>query len=291
MMRLMSRLGALLAALFAAGAAAPALAQEIIGQPRPWGLGFQPSVTPIKDQMHAFHDLLLIIITVISLFVLALLVFVMLRFRASANKAPSRTTHNTLIEIVWTTVPVLILVVIAIPSFRLLYASDRIPEAEITIKATGMQWYWNYEYEHPEQGVFQFDSYMLTDEEAAAAGLPRLLAVDQEIVVPVDTTVRVVVTAGDVLHAFAVPAFGVKIDAVPGRLNETWFRVTTPGIYFGQCSELCGTNHAYMPIQVRAVPREDYDTWLEEMAQQYAEAPSALPGAAATQVADARVAR
>jgi cytochrome c oxidase subunit II len=291
MMRLMSRLGAMLAALFTAVAAAPVLAQEIIGQPRPWGLGFQPSVTPIKDQMHDFHNMLLVIITAISLFVLALLVFVMLRFRESANKTPSKTTHNTLIEITWTTVPVLILVVIAIPSFRLLYASDRIPEAEITIKATGLQWYWNYEYEHPERGTFQFDSFMLSEEEAAAAGLPRLLGVDQEIVVPTDTTIRVVVTAGDVLHAFAVPAFGVKIDAVPGRLNETWFRVTTPGRYFGQCSELCGTGHAYMPIQVRAVPREEYDAWLDEMAEQYAEAPSAVPAAHATLVADARTAR
>jgi len=287
MMTLMSRLGALLAALFTAVAAAPVLAQEIIGQPRPWGLGFQPSVTPIKDQMHDFHNLLLVIITAISLFVLALLVYVMLRYRASANQNPSKTTHNTLVEIVWTTVPVLILVVIAVPSFRLLYASDRIPEAEITIKATGLQWYWNYEYEHPELGAFQFDSFILSEEEAAEAGLPRLLAVDQEIVVPTDTTVRVVVTAGDVLHAFAVPAFGVKIDAVPGRLNETWFNVNTPGIYFGQCSELCGTGHAYMPIQVRAVPREEYDAWLDEMAEQYA----AAPAAQATQVADARSAR
>src|SRR5690554_2338359 len=225
MMRLMSRVGAALVALVAAVSAAPVLAQEIIGEPRNWGLGFQPSVTPIKDQMHDFHNLLLIIITAITLFVLALLVFVILRFREDAIKTPSKTAHNTLIEIVWTTVPVLILVIIAVPSFRLLYASDRVPESEITIKATGMQWYWNYEYDHPEQGTFQFDSFMLTDEEAAEAGLPRLMGVDQEIVVPTDTNIRVVVTAGDVLHSFAVPSFGVKVDAVPGRLNETWFNV------------------------------------------------------------------
>ncbi|WP_366556597.1 cytochrome c oxidase subunit II [Aquibaculum sediminis] len=290
MMRLMSRLGAALVALVSAVSAAPVLAQEIIGEPRNWGLGFQPSVTPIKDQMHDFHNLLLIIITAITLFVLALLVFVILRFREDANKTPSKTTHNTLIEIVWTTVPVLILVIIAVPSFRLLYASDRVPESAITIKATGMQWYWNYEYDHPDQGTFQFDSFMLTDEEAAEAGLPRLLGVDQEIVVPTDTNIRVVVTAGDVLHSFAVPSFGVKVDAVPGRLNEIWFNVNTPGLYFGQCSELCGTGHAYMPIQVRAVPRDEYDAWLDEMAEQYAEAPATAP-ARATQLADARSAQ
>lgn len=284
-MRLMSRLGALGAALFTALGAVPVFAQEIIGQPTDWGLGFQPAMSPIKVQMHDFHNMLLFIITGIVLLVLVLLLFVILRFREGKNREPSRTTHNTLVEIVWTTIPVLILVIIAIPSFRLLYASDRVPESAITVKATGLQWYWNYEYEHPELGNFAFDSFMLTDEEAAEANLPRLLGVDQEMVVPVGTNVRVLVTAGDVLHAFAVPAFGVKVDAVPGRLNETWFRADQPGLYFGQCSELCGTAHAYMPIQIRAVPQEEYDAWLNEMAEQYAAAPAP---AQATQLADAR---
>lgn len=282
----MSRLGALGAALFTALSTAPVLAQEVLGQPTEWGLGFQRSVTPIKDQMTDFHNMLLTIITAITLLVLVLLVFVMVRFRESKNKEPARTTHNTLVEIVWTTIPVLVLVIIAIPSFRLLYATDRVPEAAMTVKATGLQWYWNYEYEHPELGTFQFDSFMLPDEEAAEAGLPRLLAVDQEMVVPVGTNVRVLVTAGDVLHAFAVPAFGVKVDAVPGRLNQVWFRVEEPGVYFGQCSELCGTNHAYMPIQVRALPPEEYEVWLNEMAEQFAEAPA--DSGQATQLADAR---
>lgn len=281
----MSRLGAFMVALFTALSTTPVLAQEVLGQPHDWGLGFQKAVTPIKTQMHDFHNMLLTIITGIVLLVLVLLVFVMLRFRESQNREPARTTHNTVVEIVWTTIPVLILVIIAIPSFRLLYATDRVPEAAITIKATGLQWYWNYEYEHPELGTFQFDSFMLSDAEAAEAGLPRLLGVDQEMVVPVGTNVRVLVTAGDVLHAFAVPSFGVKVDAVPGRLNQVWFRAEEPGVYYGQCSELCGTNHAYMPIQVRVVSQEEYDQWLDEMAERYAAAPAAP---AATQVADAR---
>lgn len=287
-MRLMSRLGALTAALFAALSAVPAFAQEIIGQPKDWGLGFQPAMSPVKEQMHDFHNMLLIIITGIVLLVLVLLVFVILRFREGKNREPSKTTHNTLVEVVWTTIPVLVLVIIAIPSFRLLYATDRVPDSAITVKATGLQWYWNYEYEHPELGTFAFDSFMLTDEEAAEAELPRLLGVDQEMVVPVGTSVRVLVTAGDVLHAFAVPSFGVKVDAVPGRLNETWFQALEPGLYFGQCSELCGTAHAYMPIQIRAVPQEEYDAWLDEMAEQYASAPTPAPAA---QLADARSAQ
>lgn len=285
MMRLMSRLGALTAALVTALGTTPVLAQEA-GQPHNWGLGFQRSVTPIKDQMTDFHNLLLTIITGVTVLVLVLLVFVMLRYRESKNKEPAKTTHNTMVEVIWTTVPVLVLVIIAIPSFRLLYATDRVPEAAMTIKATGLQWYWSYEYEHPDQGLFEFDSFMLTDEEAAEAGLPRLLGVDQEMVVPVGANVRVLVTAADVLHAFAVPSFGVKVDAVPGRLNQVWFRVEEPGVYFGQCSELCGTGHAYMPIQVRAVPQDEYDQWLDEMAAQYAEAPEL--SAPANQLADAR---
>ena len=242
------------------------------GQPTPWGLGFQPSATPIKDQIGSFHDLLLWIITAITLFVLGLLLYVMVRFSARRNPAPSKTTHNTVVEVVWTVVPIIILVAIAIPSFKLLYAQDVIPDADMTVKAIGKQWYWTYEVEHPENGVFQFDSYMLPEEEAKAQGKPRLLGVDTPLVLPVDTDIRIIVTAGDVLHSFAMPAFGVKIDAVPGRANETWVRIEKEGVFYGQCSELCGTGHAFMPIEIRAVSQEEYDEWVDQMHEEYADA-------------------
>ncbi len=263
--------GALLAALAAVAASGTALAQDaLLGQPTPGGLGLQAGATPVKEQVHDFHNLLLIIITAICLFVLALLVYVMYRFRAAANPTPSKTTHNTLIEVIWTAVPVMILVVIAIPSMKLLYAQDVIPEADMTIKAIGKQWYWTYEY--PDHGDIVFDAFMLQDEEAAEAGLPRLLATDVPVVIPVDTTVRILVTAGDVLHSFAVPAFGIKTDAVPGRLNETWVHVKEEGTYYGQCSELCGTAHAYMPIMVEVVSQAEFEDWVAQ--QQAARTPA-----------------
>ncbi len=262
-------LGALLLGLFAAGTAR---AQEMLGQPVPGGLGLQAGATPVKEQIHDFHNMLLVIITLICVFVLALLVYVMFRFRAAANPTPSKTTHNTLIEVIWTAVPVMILVVIAIPSMKLLYAQDVVPEADMTIKAIGKQWYWSYEY--PDHGNFAFDAFMLQDEDAAAAGKPRLLATDQAVVIPVDTTVRILVTAGDVLHSFAVPAFGIKTDAVPGRLNETWVNVQEEGTYYGQCSELCGTAHAYMPIMVKVVSQEEFDAWVAEAQDEFAAAPA-----------------
>ena len=258
--------------LFGLLLAAPALAQDgyLMGQPTPWGLGPQPGVTPLKEQLLSFHNMLLILITLITLFVLGLLVYVMLRFNAKRNPVPSKTSHNTTIEIIWTVVPVIILVIVAIPSFKLLYAQDVIPESDITVKVIGKQWYWTYEVEHPEKGVFQFDSYMLTDEEAAAQGKPRLLGVDNPVVIPVDATVRFQITASDVLHAFTVPAFGVKVDAVTGRLNETWARPGQTGVFYGQCSELCGTNHAYMPIEVHVVSQGEFEVWLDKMADEYA---------------------
>jgi cytochrome c oxidase subunit 2 len=238
------------------------LVAEELGQPVPGGLGLQHGVTPIKEQVQDFHNLLMVIITAICLFVLALLVYVMVRYRASKNPTPSKTTHNTVVEVIWTAVPVMILVVIAIPSMKLLYAQDVIPEADMTIKAIGKQWYWTYEY--PDHGDFVFDSFMLQDEEAAEAGLPRLLATDQALVIPVDTTVRILVTAGDVLHSFAVPSFGIKTDAVPGRLNETWVHANTEGTFYGQCSELCGTAHAFMPIMVRVVSEAEFEDWVAQ---------------------------
>jgi cytochrome c oxidase subunit 2 len=238
-----------------AASAGPALAAV----PEPWQLGLQQAVTPVKAQLDSFHDLLLIIITAITLFVLGLLVFVAVRFRASANPTPSRTSHNTVIEVVWTVVPVIILVIIAIPSFRLLYFMEKAEDPQLTVKAIGHQWYWEYEY--PDHEGVTFSSYMIPDEEIRP-GMHRLLEVDNRVVVPVNTTVRLLTTAGDVLHAFAVPAFGVKKDAIPGRTNETWFRAEREGVYYGQCSEICGTGHGFMPIAVEVVSRQAYDAWI-----------------------------
>lgn len=237
---------------------APALAGD--GQPVPWQMGFQAAATPIMQQIASFHDFLNIIIVAISLFVLALLVYVMVRFNEKSNPTPSRTSHNTALEIAWTIVPILILVVIAIPSFRLLYAQYDYPEPHLTITATGSQWYWTYEY--PDHGI-TFASVMVADDQLKP-GQPRLLAVDKEVVVPVNKNVIVQVKATDVIHDWAVPSFGVKIDAVPGRLQKTWFRAEQTGIYYGQCSELCGARHAFMPIAVRVVTEEEFADWLDK---------------------------
>lgn len=230
-------------------------------QPHPWQLGFQEAATPLMESVVSFHNLLLVIISVITAFVALLMLYVVIRYNSRTNREPTRTSHNTVLEILWTAVPVLILLVIAIPSFRLLFQSDIIPEADMTVKATGHQWYWSYEY--PDHGAFAFDAFLVEDEDLQP-GQPRLLATDNHIVVPVGAVVRLQVTASDVLHAWAVPAFGVKIDAVPGRLNETWFQVTEPGLYYGQCSELCGVRHGYMPITVEAVSPAAFDAWVAE---------------------------
>lgn len=259
-------------ALICAGAFAMLIAADpaIAAQPQPWQLGFQPAASPVMEQINWFHNFLLVIITVITLFVLALLIWCIVRFNARANPEPSKTTHNTMIEVVWTVVPIIILVVIAIPSFRLLYLEQTIPEPDLTIKATGYQWYWSYEY--PDHDEMTFDSLMLQDDELQP-GQPRLLAVDNEVVVPVGKTVKVLVTAADVIHNWAMPAFGVKMDAVPGRLNETWFRADKPGIYYGQCSELCGRDHAFMPIAVRVVSEEEFAVWLAGAKEEFATVP------------------
>lgn len=236
-------------------------------QPEPWQLGFQPAASPMMAQLSSFHDLLLWICTLISIFVLVLLGYVWWRFRASANPTPSKRTHHTLLEIVWTAVPVLILVVIAIPSFKLLYYMDRVQEPELTIKAVGHQWYWSYEY--PDDGDFTFDAYMVPDEELQE-GQPRLLTTDTAVVLPVETDIRILVTATDVLHSWAIPAFGVKMDGVPGRINETWVRIDEPGMYYGQCSELCGNLHGFMPIMVKAVSKDDYQAWTKQAQEEYA---------------------
>lgn len=251
-----------------------------LGQPSPWQIGLQQSASPVMDNIIWFHDFLLYIITGIAGFVLVLLVVVMVRFNARTNPTPSRTTHNTLIEIAWTLIPIVILMFIAVPSFKLLFLQLNVPPADLTVKATGKQWYWSYSY--PDNGQFEFDSLMLKEGERKE-GQPRLLAVDNEMVVPVNKTVRVITTGSDVIHSFAVPSFGIKIDAVPGRINETWFTATREGVYYGQCSELCGKNHAFMPIAVRAVSEQAFSAWVEEAKKKYArdEAPPATTVAAA----------
>ena len=239
-----------------------------LGQPAPWEYKLQESGSPVMDHIEWFHNWLLGVITVITLFVLGLLITVIVKFNAKANPTPSRTTHNTLIEVAWTLIPVMILVGIAIPSFRLLFQELDLPKADLTIKATGKQWYWSYAY--PDNGKFEFDSLIACDESRTKCQPPRLLSVDNEVVVPVNKIIRIETTGADVIHSFAVPAFGIKIDAIPGRLNETWFQATKTGMYYGQCSELCGKDHAYMPIAVRVVTDQEFATWIEAAKKKYA---------------------
>jgi cytochrome c oxidase subunit 2 len=242
-----------------------------LGQPSPWEMNFQPAATPIMEFIETFHFWLLVVITLIMIFVTVLLLYVMVRFNAKSNPKPSKVTHNTLLEVMWTVIPVFILVAIAIPSFRLLYDQLELPSGDLTVKATGTaQWTWTYTY--PDNGGFSFDSNMLQDNERKP-DQPRLLAVDNEMVVPVIKVIRVQVTGDGIIHSFAVPAFGIKIDAIPGRLNETWFKATHEGMFYGQCSELCGKNHAYMPIAVRVVNDQEFATWLEQAKKKYAAAP------------------
>ncbi|WP_375411783.1 cytochrome c oxidase subunit II [uncultured Bradyrhizobium sp.] len=231
-----------------------------LGQPAPWEWKLQEAGSPVMENIIWFHNFLFWLITLITLFVLALLIVVMVKFNAKANPVPSKTTHNTLIEVAWTLIPVLILVGIAVPSFRLLFQELDVPKADLTIKVTGNQWNWTYAY--PDDKI-EFTSIMLSEEDRAKRNPPppRLLGVDNEMVVPVNKVVRIQTTGADVIHSFAVPAFGIKIDSVPGRLNETWFKATKEGIYYGQCSELCGKDHAFMPIVVRVVKDQDYDAW------------------------------
>jgi cytochrome c oxidase subunit 2 len=287
-MKTLKTLSIALAILFGAAAPAAALAQEAapavtaaaatpapapapafphatptpgIGQPAPEALNLQPQVTEVGQDAAWMHDVVLMpIITIISIFVLALLIWVVFRYRAAANPEPSRTSHNTFIEVIWTLVPVLILVAIAVPSIQLLAKQYAPPKADLTVKVIGNQWYWTYQY--PDNGDFELVSNMLPDDEAKKRGEPRLLAVDERLVVPAGKVVKLIVTSADVIHSFAVPAFWTKMDAVPGRLNETWFKVDRPGVYYGQCSELCGARHGYMPIAVEVVPPAQFAAWV-----------------------------
>jgi cytochrome c oxidase subunit 2 len=265
--------GAALAALPGAAFAAQAPGD---GFPAPGQMGLQMANSPIADEIHAFHNGILLPVTIIiSLFVLALLIYVVVKFNDKANPTPSRTTHHTLLEVAWTVLPVLILVFIAIPSFRLLAHQLIIPQPDVTIKVTGNQWYWSYAYPKDQGGGFSFDSLLVPDDQIdPAKGQIRLLSVDNEAVVPVGKKIRVQVTASDVIHSFTIPAFGVRIDAVPGRLNESWFQAERVGIYYGQCSKICGKDHAFMPIAFRVVSEKDYADWLAAAKKKFAAAPA-----------------
>jgi len=254
-----------------------------LGQPSPWQLGLQQSASPVMDDVIWLHSFVMWIITAVTIFVLGLLVFIIVKFNATANPTPSRTTHNTLVEVLWTVLPVAILVIIALPSFKILFFQLNTPPADLTIKVTGVTWNWKYNY--PDNGDFEFDSLILTDKERKA-DQPRLLSVDNEMVVPVNKVVRVLVTGFDVIHSFAVPSFGIKIDAIPGRLNETWFTATREGWYYGQCSELCGKDHSFMPIAVRVVSEADFAAWIEEAKRKFASAGAPTRIAAANNPAE-----
>lgn len=265
--------GAAMAAVLVGGlgaallASLPAAASTTIGEPVPWGMGMQPAGGVVKERIGSLHDMLLVIITLITIFVLALLAYVVIRFRADRNPTPSTTSHNTTLEVVWTVVPVLILVAIAVPSFRLLYFMDRAKEPDLTVKVTAFQWAWEYEY--PDQDGLKFESYMIPTEQLQA-GQRRLLDVDNELVVPAGKDVRVLVTSRDVIHSLFVPALGVQKYGIPGRTLETWFRADRPGIYYGQCNQICGVNHAFMPIVIRAVPEAEFTAWVEEAKKRFA---------------------
>lgn len=254
------RRGALFASFAASALSMTSAAHAaVINTPQPGGMDLQPAATEVMRDIHDFHNFLLPIIIIVSLFVLALLLWVIVRYNRRVSPTPKKFTHNVLVEVIWTVVPVLILVAIAWKSFPLIYKQERIPEAELTLKVVGNSWFWNFEY--PDQGV-SIAANLLPEDEARAQGRPYLLATTEPLLVPVNTNVRVLVTSNDVIHAFALPAFGVKEDAIQGRVNETWFNVDREGIYYGQCSELCGVNHAYMPIEIHAVSREAFDQWV-----------------------------
>ncbi len=262
--RLLAALGGMISVM---GLAIPGHAEGVIGKSQPWQMGFQDAASPTMEMITDFHNLLLVIITLIAVFVLALLLYVMWRFSEKRNPVPSKTTHHTLIEVLWTAIPVVILVGIVVPSFKLLYFADRVEEADMTLKAIGRQWFWSYEY--PDHGNFTFDANMIPEEELVE-GQHRLLDTDNAIVLPVETNIRLLITASDVLHNFAVPALGLKLDGVPGRINETWVRINAEGTYYGLCSELCGAGHSYMPIMIKAVSKPEFDAWVEEAKVEFA---------------------
>jgi cytochrome c oxidase subunit 2 len=259
----------LITAFFVLGGNAFAAGPAVEG-PTPWEINFQPAASPVMERIESFHDFLMWIITIIVLLVLGLLLVAAYRFHESRHPVPSKRSHNTILEIVWTAAPVLVLVIIAVPSFKLLYYKNTVPPAALTVKVTGHQWYWSYSY--PDDGNFGFDSLLIPDDQIdKAKGQERLLSADNPMVVPVGEVVRVQVTSGDVVHSWAMPSMGIKIDAIPGRLNEVWLEADKPGIYYGQCSRLCGVNHAYMPIMIEARPKAEFQAWLKDAKQKFAQ--------------------
>ncbi|MBM3545866.1 MAG: cytochrome c oxidase subunit II [Alphaproteobacteria bacterium] len=263
--QMMQRLGFALMALLAG--VSPALAAE----PKPWQLGFQEPASLVKIRIDDFHDFLLVVITLITIFVLALMAYICVKFRKSANPTPSKTTHNTTLEVLWTVIPVVILVVIAVPSFKLLYYGDRTPNPEMTLKVVGHQWYWSYEY--PDLGEVKFDSNIIADKDLKP-GQKRLLEVDQPVVLPINTNVRVQFASTDVMHSWFLPALGIQVYTTPGRLNEGWVNITKEGTYYGQCNQICGVNHGFMPIKIQALSKDAYAKWAEEAKKKFVQAPA-----------------
>lgn len=279
--RPISRYWRLLAALLMTIVPAGAALAQAVGAPRPWEMNLQPAFGPLKEHQIALHNLVLVIITLITLFVGALLVWVMWRYNAKRNPTPTRTTHNTTLEIAWTVIPVLILVVIAIPSFRLVYYEDRTRDADLTIKVTAHQWYWEYTY--PDNNNINFSSYIIPDDQLKP-GQMRLLEVDNQLVVPVGKNIRVLQTSSDVIHSWFIPPLGVQRYAIPGRTIETWFRVDKAGTFYGECNQICGTNHSRMPIVVHAVPEKEFQAWLTEAKTKFSDAGQQTRQVAATEI-------
>lgn len=284
--------GATLALAGTGGALAQSSERAMVGEPVPWGLGLQQAGGIIKEYIHDFNTLVFVIIALITIFVLALLAYCVWRFRADKHPTPSRTSHNTALEIAWTVIPVLILVVIAIPSFRLIYFQDRAVDADLTINVQGRQWYWHYQF--PDHGNFAYDSRPIPTEDLRP-GQVRNLSVDEPLVIPVGRNIRIITTGQDVIHSFFVPSLGVQKYTIPGRTMETWMRADRPGTFYGQCNQICGTNHWFMPIEVRAVPPEQFEAWAREARTRFAQAPApaatmaAAPGAPDNvQIAEAR---
>ncbi len=268
-----------------AASLAPSVPSLADGFPRPWEIGMQPAAGPVKAHIIELHNLVLVIITIITLFVGALLLWVMFRYNARRNPNPSRTSHNTIIEVAWTVLPVLILVVIAIPSFRLVYYQDRTQDADLTVKVTGHQWYWEYTY--PDKNNLDFSSYIVPDDQLKP-GQKRLLDVDNQLVVPAGKNIRVLTTSADVIHSFFVPSLGVQRYAIPGRTIETWFKADRPGTYYGECNQICGQNHSRMPIVVHAIPANEFDAWVNQAKTKFSDA---APAQAAQPVSVASVQR
>jgi cytochrome c oxidase subunit 2 len=265
-MTLYRRLLAALAMVIFPGAAALA---QVVGAPKPWEIDMQPGYSPVKLEVIWLHNLVLVIITVITLLVAGLIGWVIYRYNAKRHPVPGRLSHHTWLEITWTVLPILILVVIGIPSLKLVYFEDRTKDADLTVKVTGHQWYWEYTY--PDKGHLDFSSYLIPDDQLKP-GQPRLLTVDNELVVPVGKNIRILTTSSDVIHSFFIPSLGVQRYAIPGRTIETWFRADKPGVYYGECNQICGTNHSRMPIMVRAVSDQEFATWLDQAKTKFSDA-------------------